>query len=148
MFSEYRLPGTFTQDPLANITIGMRDLFKQLDKAGDDGIQPIIFTNLMRLAYPQFAQQVRGHFAQQDAEECFSSLVTALEQNLKVDGSANEEGFVKKYMTGRLKTTMTCDEAPEEAASIGEESFVRLSCHISQQVNFLAQGLKEVNQVH
>lgn len=41
-------------------------------------------------AYPQFAQQGRGgQYSQQDAEECWSQLMSTLQDRLKVDLSAS-----------------------------------------------------------
>ena len=42
-------------------------------------VKPFKFVGLFRTAYPMFAQQSeQGGFQQQDAEECWSTLVSAL----------------------------------------------------------------------
>lgn len=53
---------------------------------------------MLRSFRPQFDQQDNhGHFAQQDAEECWNSVVAALKDTL---GGK----FAEKYMSGRLLT--------------------------------------------
>lgn len=60
---------------------------------------------MLRQAFPQFAQSGPGSIpAQQDAEECWSQVVSVLKAKLPlIEGS--EEGFVDKYMTGEIENT-------------------------------------------
>lgn len=132
--------GALGSDPLKNIAISMRDLFKAMDKSGT-GIPPMVFLQMLRSAFPQFSQQDRmGGYMQQDAEECYSSLLNALGQSLKDDQGRS---FIQKYMTGKMVSTMKCDECPEEEPTISTDEFQRLNCHISINVNFLNQGISE-----
>jgi ubiquitin carboxyl-terminal hydrolase 14 len=127
----------------------MKDLFKSLEKSGQP-VSPLVFLQTMRAKYPQFDQRDRqGYYSQQDAEECFSSLVTALDHTLVgspavAASSKSTESFVTKYMTGLMEQTMTCDDAPNEPPTKSIEKYYRLHCHISQSVNYLSQGLQEV----
>lgn len=133
------LQGTFGIDRSKNLTIALRDLMRQLNDGGAE-INPLIFLQTLRAQYDQFAQQVNGSFAQQDADECYSALITNLDSNFKLPGGSS---FVEKYMTGTFEKTMKCDEAPEEAPVVTHEEFRKLRCHISVNVNYLSQGLEE-----
>jgi ubiquitin carboxyl-terminal hydrolase 14 len=85
-----------------NLIISMRDLFRLLKKSGEP-IPPLVFTQTLRTAFPQFSQQNRGQFMQQDAEECFTSLVSCLDRSLP--SSKTSGTFVSDFMTGQLEST-------------------------------------------
>lgn len=74
----------------------LRDLYTGLDKSTDD-YPPLAFWQMLRMHNPTFNQQERGHFAQQDAEEGWSTMVTSLRSSLG-------DKYVEKYMGGRLRT--------------------------------------------
>lgn len=126
----------------------LRDLYRQMSET-QEGFPPLMFLNALRTAYPQFAQKSRtGHgYAQQDAEEAWSQIVHQLRDKLKVEGNqtgAAALGFIEKYMEGSFETTLA---PPTEAADTEEvkhstEKFLKLNCHIDQNINHLAEGLK------
>ncbi|KAK6333573.1 Ubiquitin carboxyl-terminal hydrolase 14 [Orbilia javanica] len=131
----------------SDLTGSLRDLFQQM---GDttEGFPPLKFVNSLRVAFPQFDQKDRhGHYAQQDAEECYSQILTALRQNLADSSSQvspeskTSRKFVDTYFAGKMKTITTCDEDSEEAEQAGEETFLKLNCHISVSVNHLKDGI-------
>lgn len=68
-------------DPTASVTASLRDLFVVMDVANQPAT-PLAFLTVLRRAYPQFAQQDHGHYMQQDAEECWTQMMTALSQKL------------------------------------------------------------------
>ncbi|KAK6511982.1 deubiquitinating enzyme [Arthrobotrys musiformis] len=143
-------PGLFSslsRGSNSDLTGSLRDLFQQM---GDttEGFPPLKFVNSLRLAFPQFDQKDRhGHYAQQDAEECYSQILTALRQNLSgTSGQTPSESktnrkFVDTYFAGNMKTVTKCDEDSEEAEQEGEEAFLKLNCHISVSVNHLKDGI-------
>jgi ubiquitin carboxyl-terminal hydrolase 14 len=133
----------FSQDPAKNMVISLRALFQLLNKSGE-AVPPLVFLQALRSAFPQFAQQSSqtGQFAQQDAEECFTGLVSTLERLLK-SGDDQQQSFVNQYMSGVLEAVWRSDEAPTEEPTKTFDKFTRLSCHISSEVNYLSQGLKE-----
>jgi len=127
-------------NPQTGVVSSLKDLFTQLKKSGH-GYPPFAFLQYLRLAFPMFNQQERqGVYSQQDAEECWSSIVSTLNQSLK---GSNSNSFVEQYMSGRFKVSMSCPEAPEEAPSLLIEPFVKLDCHITKEVNHLTSGLDE-----
>lgn len=135
-----------------DLTASLRDLFKQMSET-QQGFPPLMFLNALRTAFPQFAQKSKdGHgYAQQDAEEAWSQIVSQLRQKLKIkeDGQSEadkkELSWIDKYMAGRFETVMECDEpaAKEggEEAVHSEDLFFKLNCHINVETNHLRDGL-------
>jgi ubiquitin carboxyl-terminal hydrolase 14 len=134
----------------SDLTASLRDLFKQMSET-QQGFPPLMFLNALRAAFPQFAQKSKdGHgYAQQDAEEAWSQIVSQLRQKLKIsstpqESKAQDMSFIDKYMAGKFKTVMECPEAKEagEEPVYGEDTFFKLNCHINAEVNHLADGLR------
>lgn len=111
------------------------------------------FLTALRSAFPQFAQRAKdGHgYAQQDAEEAWSQIVSQLRQKLKLKDSttpaeqAADMSFIDKYMAGKFESVMECDdpaakEAGEEPVKSGD-TFFKLNCHINAETNHLRDGL-------
>jgi ubiquitin carboxyl-terminal hydrolase 14 len=136
-----------------DLTSSLRDLFHQMSET-QQGFPPLMFLNALRTAFPQFAQKAKdGHgYAQQDAEEAWSQVVSQLRQKLKVKGTEGSSGetakdlsFIDKYMAGRFESVMECDEAAAKEG--GEEPvrsddvFLKLNCHIQVETNHLRDGL-------
>lgn len=122
-----------------NLSAGIRSLLKDLRDSGS-AITPVLFLTVLRSAFSQFAQQERqGIYSQQDAEECWSQIISALHQTvpgLNKDGEVDgETKFVQQFMTGELITTMKCDEAPEEEPTTGIESFEKLRVNIGSGIS-------------
>ncbi|KAK6348768.1 deubiquitinating enzyme [Orbilia blumenaviensis] len=130
----------------SDVTGSLRDLFQQMSDT-TEGFPPLKFVNSLRIAFPQFDQKDRhGHYAQQDAEECYSQILTALRQNLADTSDESSESktnrkFVDTYFGGKMKTVTKCNEDSEEAEQEREETFLKLNCHISSSVNHLKDGI-------
>lgn len=115
------------------------------------GFPPLVFLNALRQSYPQFNEKSKdGHgYAQQDAEEAWSSIIQMLRQKLQ-DGesssssSGNTRGnnWVDKFMAGTTESVMTCDEsdAAEEPVK-GSDVFFKLNCNIRGDTNHLREGV-------
>ncbi|OCK84733.1 cysteine proteinase [Lepidopterella palustris CBS 459.81] len=138
-----------------DLTASLRDLFKQMSET-QEGFPPLMFLNALRSAFPQFAQKSKdGHYAQQDAEEAWSQIVSQLRQKLKIkdnatagEGGANKAkdvSFVDKFMAGQFESIMECDEpAAKEGGEEpikSEDEFFKLNCHINSETNHLRDGL-------
>ncbi|KAE8150016.1 hypothetical protein BDV25DRAFT_155163 [Aspergillus avenaceus] len=134
-----------------DLTASLRDLFKQMSET-QEGFPPLMFLNALRNVFPQFAQRDRnGHgYAQQDAEEAWSQIVTQLRNKLMIkegEGeSANEVSFVDKYMAGSFESVTECDESTAKEAgeqpSQSSDVFYKLDCHIGKETNHLHDGIK------
>ncbi|KAL8680029.1 MAG: hypothetical protein Q9186_003747 [Xanthomendoza sp. 1 TL-2023] len=140
-----------------DLTTSLRDLYKQMSET-QDGFPPMMFLTALRTAFPQFAQKAKtgNGYAQQDAEEAWSQIVSQLRQKLKTrdrgaDGAesstqqAADVSFIDKYLSGRFESILECDEVAareggEEPVN-GEDVFLKLDCHISKDTNHLRDGI-------
>ncbi|KAK3311491.1 uncharacterized protein B0T15DRAFT_490099 [Chaetomium strumarium] len=134
-----------------DITNQLRDLFKDMSET-QGGMSPFIFLNALRVTFPQFAERSKKGpgYAQQDAEEAWSQIVSQLRQKLKwADPSEGETAravsFVDKYMAGEFSSTLECDDPAAgeggEQATSAKEPFLKLNCHIDSQTAHLRDGL-------
>lgn len=99
----------------------------------------------MRQVFPQFNEtDDHGHHKQQDAEECYSSLLTAFKNSLKLTDDESGD-LIEKLFGIELVNTMKNKETEEEPVQETKENVLRLSCHIDNNnnpINHLAEGLK------
>lgn len=135
-----------------DLTASLRDLYKQMSET-QEGFPPLMFLNALRNAFPQFAQKSKtGHgYAQQDAEEAWSQIVSQLRQKLKIKDTtggseaASEVSFIDKYLAGKFESVLECDEtAARDAGETPVETsdvFLKLDCHIDKDINHLRDGL-------
>jgi ubiquitin carboxyl-terminal hydrolase 14 len=135
-----------------DLTASLRDLYKQMGET-QDGFPPLAFLTALRTAFPQFAEKSKsGHgYAQQDAEEAWSQIVAQLRAKLKIKGPSEEGAEAKdttfgdKYFAGNFETITECDEQAArdggEEPIKGEDTFLKLDCHISATTNHLRDGI-------
>ena len=94
-----------------------------------------------------------GEPQQQDANEFLTEFLRVLQQKLPLlnkpaaaNGTAavssKYSNLIDQYFSGTFACQMKCDEAAEEATTTQSESFLQLSCFISQDVKYLQTGLK------
>ena len=140
-----------------DLTASLRDLYKQMSET-QEGFPPIMFLHALRTAFPQFNQRAKSGngYAQQDAEEAWSQIISLLRQKLKIKGEATDDtnssgqsstevSFIDKYLAGRFETTLSCDD--KTAIEAGEqeikttETFLKLDCHINKDTNHLRDGI-------
>jgi len=122
-----------------------------------EGFPPLLFLNAFRTAYPQFAEMTRDGrgYAQQDAEEAWSQLISQLRQKLKPAPASGEassgtaaQSFIDEYMAGKFEQVE--EPMDPEAKAAGEESqkkpddtFFKLDCHVSSKdILHLTDGIK------
>ena len=149
--SQFGLQGSF------DLTASLRDLYKQMSET-QEGFPPLIFLNALRTAFPQFAQKAKNGqgYAQQDAEEAWSQIVSQLRQKLKIQDTASNSSetsvakpadisFIDKYLAGRFESILECDEPAVkemgEEPIHGEDVFLKLDCHINKDINHLSDGI-------
>lgn len=133
-----------------DLTASLRDLYKQMSET-QEGFPPLVFLNALRAVHPQFAEKAKSGngYAQQDAEEAWSQIVSQLRQKLKMKttsgGEAQEIPFIDKYLSGKFETITECDEQAAkdlgEEPSKGEDEFLKLNCHITGDTNHLKDGI-------
>jgi ubiquitin carboxyl-terminal hydrolase 14 len=131
-----------------DLTASLRDLYKQMSET-QEGFPPLAFLSALRAAFPQFSQKSKtGHgYAQQDAEEAWSQIVSQLRQKLKIvdpnDSTKTQSSFIDKFLAGSFSSVLS---PPPEAAETEEsvksiEPFLKLDCHIDQTINHLRDGI-------
>ncbi len=132
-----------------DLTASLRDLYQQMSET-QEGFPPLMFLNSLRTAFPQFAQKSKtGHgYAQQDAEEAWSQIVSQLRQKLKISSDSSSEkkeaiSFIDKYLAGQFETTLSppTEAVGKEEPVQGEEIFLKLDCHIDKDINHLRDGI-------
>ncbi|MCJ1353589.1 MAG: deubiquitinating enzyme [Icmadophila ericetorum] len=144
---------TTLSGPSTDLTACLRELYKQMSET-QEGFPPMLFLNALRTTFPRFAERSKSgnEYAQQDAEEAWTEILSQLRQKLKTegvstgpDGKKEEVSFIDKYLAGRFETALQCDEPA--AAEAGEEPvksedvFLKLDCHISKDTNHLKDGI-------
>ncbi|KAJ9155658.1 Cysteine proteinase [Pleurostoma richardsiae] len=149
--TKYDAKSTSPADPMPelDLTKQLRDLYKYMSET-QEGVAPFNFLNALRLAFPQFAERAKsGHgYAQQDAEEAWSQIITQLKQRLQVKPDGDDSpavSFVERYMMGEFESILECDEpaareAGEEPTN-SKEPFLKLNCHIEKDTNHLRDGI-------
>jgi ubiquitin carboxyl-terminal hydrolase 14 len=132
-----------------DITANLRDLFAQMSQT-QESFPPLMFLSALRKSFPQFAQRSRDGrgYAQQDAEEAWSQVLSQLRRSLTRTESSTEgskaASFVDKYMAGAFESVMECDDPTArdaEAPVRSTEEFLKLNCHITTETNHLRDGL-------
>ncbi|KAI1141029.1 cysteine proteinase [Hypoxylon sp. FL0543] len=134
--------------PPLDLTRQLRDLYKYMSET-QEAYVPHAFLTALRSAFPQFAERSRtgAGFAQQDAEEAWSQIVTQLRQKLRVKASPEdaEASFIDKYMSGEFTSELVCDEPAAreggEQPVVSKETFLKLNCHIDSSTNHLRDGI-------
>ncbi|KAJ3111552.1 Ubiquitin carboxyl-terminal hydrolase 14 [Phlyctochytrium bullatum] len=81
-----------------------------------------------------FGEQNNQGFLQQDAEECWGEIISALSDKvtgLDIEGSPVEDKkFVDQYLTGETVSRIQCEENAEEPASLSINTFRQLKVNI------------------
>lgn len=117
-------------DNLKPLISSLKSLFKSMNKK-QENVNPTLFLMQFRKIFPQFAEQERGFYKQQDAEEAFSQLMSALGSNVAIDD----------YFRVQFKVVTKCLALPEEAPKIDTEFATKVNCHIDIKTNFLRDGI-------
>ncbi|KAF2218656.1 hypothetical protein BDZ85DRAFT_253384 [Elsinoe ampelina] len=131
-----------------DLTGSLRDLYKQMSET-QEGFPPLLLLNSLRSQFPQFAQKAKDGrgFAQQDAEEAWSSIVQTLRQKLRLEGDnkttpPRTNNWVDKYLAGTFDQTMVCDDAEAKEEPVkSQDVFFKLDCNIRGDTNHMREGV-------
>ncbi|KAJ7080020.1 hypothetical protein B0H15DRAFT_953796 [Mycena belliarum] len=150
------VPGAMPTDDaappvLAALPSALGKLYSNMQRTSDT-VAPVMFLNLLREVNPQFAERDRAHshgmnaimgggYAQQDADECLTTIVTALGSVPGQSSGANKK-FVEQYMMGEMTRILKCNDA-DEAPSTSTENVLKITCNIDSTVNFMASGIQK-----
>lgn len=90
----------------------------------------MVFIQVLRSVFPQFGESNNQGYMQQDAEECWSQIMQALNEKvpgLTLSGESNTSTkFVDQYMTTELTSETTCDDAPTESPSVSIDALNKI----------------------
>lgn len=111
-----------------SLSIAVKAVFNQMQKKHEN-VNPTILLTIFRQVYPQFAEQDRGFYKQQDAEEAFSQILLSLNKSL------NTEDYFKLSFKVNSKSLSDSDQ------STTYEDASKLNCHIDIKTNFLRDGI-------
>ncbi|KAL9098385.1 MAG: hypothetical protein Q9163_005949 [Psora crenata] len=156
--SQFGLPGVGSSS--IDLASSLRDLYKQMSET-QEGFPPLMFLHALRTVYPQFAERSKtGHgFAQQDAEEAWTQILSQLRIKLKLKDAleansstsheakaAEDTSFIDKYLAGRFSSILSLTDpgAPPEHSEEpirAEDAFLKLDCHIDLTTNHLHDGI-------
>ncbi|KAI1823653.1 ubiquitin carboxyl-terminal hydrolase-like protein [Xylaria intraflava] len=132
-----------------DLTRMLRDTYKVMSQT-QGAYVPARFLGALRSLYPQFGERSRSGpgYAQQDAEEAWSQILSQVRQKLRIKESSDEttdKSFIDKYMSGEFTSEIVCDdpaaiEAGEQPTTT-KDAFLKLNCHITAATNHLRDGL-------
>lgn len=119
-------------------------LMQQLEMQLPD-VQPLQFLQSLQTSYPMFAERTQeGHQKQQDADECFQSMLQSWRAPLKKNDE-DQEDVIGNLFEIELENTLKCQESEFEESSVSHEKVLRLSCHIdnnNKPIDMIQEGLK------
>jgi ubiquitin carboxyl-terminal hydrolase 14 len=128
-----------------NIVSLLRDSFDELDRTGKSNPPSFAFVRFLtafRAAFPQFGEVNRqGYSVQQDAEEFFNSLITAVKNEVEPQKFNSLLGL-------ELEEEVRCEECEAEGIHYNRETVFKLVCNIQGGVgskiliDHLNEGLK------
>ncbi|ORX34345.1 CNG04540-like protein [Kockovaella imperatae] len=125
--------------PEGRFASSVRTLSKNLQTSSKP-IIPLELLGCLRDIAPQFAERdERGNFAQQDADEAFTQILTALRSGIMED--TDVATVINRYMSIEMTKTQRCVEAEEEP-TIATEKIFKLECNIAIDTNFLVSGIQ------
>lgn len=134
----------YTSDEAVDLTAALGRLYKGMGESLEP-YDPTVFISMLRAVFPQFAERNRnGHgYAQQDADEAWSLILTQLRGKLK---TADSVSVVDKFIAGRFETSLECQDpeakASGEVPTRSEEDFLRLSCPVTTETRDLLHSIR------
>ena len=156
--SQFGLPGM--GDSSVDLASSLRDLYKQMSET-QEGFPPMMFLHALQTVYPQFAERSKtGHgYAQQDAEEAWTQIISQLRTKLKVPSPSHtqssnppsttpveETSFIDRYLAGRFFSSLSLTDPASPSGNAEElirteDTFLKLDCHIELTTNHLRDGI-------
>ena len=125
-------------------------LMKQIETEASS-FAPYQFVQTMRQAHPIFDDKdEKGNHKQQDADECFQSMLQSWRNPLRkqeiAKGTEEEMAdVIGNLFEIELTSSIKNVEAPDEVQQGAKEKVLRLSCHIDNNnnpINMLTEGLR------
>src|SRR5579859_1928785 len=91
--------------------------------------------------FPSFAQPCpeSRSMKQQDAEECWSQIISAIHAHFKWESRG--QSFVDVFMSGQMVSSLTCATSPNEPTVHRMETFAKLNCYFGITTNIMQDGI-------
>lgn len=117
-------------------------LYQNLENKGDT-VTPSQLVTLLRAINPMFAEADKGNFKQQDAEECWSLILSIIRDYLPNDseGEKFSNNLIDELFGLELTVQLRNIEEPSEFRD-KKEVVYKLPCFIDNQTTELVGGLK------
>jgi ubiquitin carboxyl-terminal hydrolase 14 len=115
-------------------------VYKSLDATGDT-VVPSGLVQTLRSINPMFAEAEKGHFKQQDAEECWSLILNSIHDNLSTPKKEFSSYLIDELFGIELEVNLKNIEQPAEIKST-KEVIYKLPCYIDNNTTELVEGLK------
>lgn len=132
------MPGADTGHSL---TVSLSNLFHSMEKSAQ-AVPPLEFLLALRRCAPQFAAQAReGHYMQQDAEECWGVIATALRTKLQEIGQGSRSSLSFDQLFGVTLQAVLKSEETGESMEVNTKEY-SMKANINLEVNHLGEGLK------
>jgi ubiquitin carboxyl-terminal hydrolase 14 len=134
------------QDPAVKFAAIFRDTLNALDRT-TTSISPMVFTNHLRTNYPVFNESTPHgnhlHYSQQDAEEFYNTLMTALSSGLR-----SVDRRIDELLGVEIEETLTCTETDMETPITNRDRAMKIVCNIQggagapTMINYIQEGIK------
>nr|ACZ51495.1 CNG04540-like protein [Kwoniella heveanensis] len=130
--------------PEARFSLALKGILTTMSRSSAP-VHPFTVLNHLRVLAPQFAEHdSNGGYSQQDADEAWTQMISALRSTLAVGADTS---FIDQAMSIELSRSLQCNDSLEEPPSRTQERVLKLQCNISIATNFLSQGmLDNLNQ--
>lgn len=134
----------YTSDEAVDLTAALGRLYKAMGESLEP-YDPTVFISMLRAVFPQFAERSRSGpgYAQQDADEAWSQILSQLRGKLK---TADSVSVVDKFIAGRFETSLECKDpeakASGEVPTRSEEVFLQLSCPVTTETRDLLHSIR------
>lgn len=134
----------YTSDEAVDLTAALGRLYKALGESLEP-YDPTVFISVLRAIFPQFAERSKSGpgYAQQDADEAWSQILSQLRGKLK---TADSVSVVDKYIAGRFETSLECKDpeakAKGEVPTRSEEVFLQLSCPVTTETRDILHSIR------
>ena len=129
-----------------SVAAKLGQLMIKLD-SNSDAVVPQQFVQYFRGAFPRFASRnEHGIWEQQDADEAYTEILSALRQDNALSVTQNDDekvNVVNSLFEGQFETKTVCTESEEEPESNVTEKFVKLQCFIDGDSRHINDGIKK-----
>ena len=118
-------------------------LMTKLDSQSD-AVMPQEFVQYFRRTFPRFASRnEHGIWEQQDADEAYTEILSALRQDNQLTEENKEENIINKLFCGEFESKTICTETEDEPELNITEKFIKLQCFIDNNTRHINDGIKK-----